>query len=218
MIVNRLICFVGFITSYLNFKFFYNFNKIITFFTSKNKIIKVKLNSDTYFSFLLKDPYYNRLIYPKFKYEPEIELLLQKLKNINFLFIDAGANYGYWSTLLSSKKYKQKKVIALEPLKSNYNYLKKNMSDNNNRFKVLNIGVGEKQKYSKIYYSNENSNVGASIYKISNKNNNSEIIKIDTIDNILSNLKKKKYVIKLDVEGNEINAMKGQKKRLIKIV
>ena len=66
------------------------------------------------------------------------------------------------------------------------------MSDNNNRFKVLNIGVGEKQKYSKIYYSNENSNVGASIYKISNKNNNSEIIKIDTIDNILSNLKKKK--------------------------
>ena len=216
MIVNRLICFVGFITSYLNFKFFYNFNKIITFFTSKNKIIKVKLNSDTYFSFLLKDPYYNRLIYPKFKYEPEIELLLQKLKNINFLFLDAGANYGYWSTLLSSKKYKQKKVIALEPLKSNYNYLKKNMSDNNNRFKVLNIGVGEKQKYSKIYYSNENSNVGASIYKISNKNNNSEIIKIDTIDNILSNKKTKKYVIKLDVEGNEINAMKGAKKTLNK--
>lgn len=216
MIVNRLIYFVGFITSYINFKFFYNFNEIITYFTSKNKIIKVKLNSDTYFSFLLKDPYYNRLIYPKFKYEPEIELLLQKLKNINFLFVDAGANYGYWSTLLSSKKYKQKKVIALEPLKSNYNYLKKNMSDNNNRFKVLNIGVGEKQKYSKIYYSNKNSNVGASIYKISNKNNNSEIIKIDTIDNILSNLKTKKYVIKLDVEGNEINAMKGAKKTLNK--
>ena len=216
MIVNRLICFVGSITSYINFKFFYNFNEIITFFTSKNKIIKIKLNSDSYFSFLLKDPYYNRLIYPKFKYEPEIEPLLQKLKNINFLFVDAGANCGYWSILLSSKKYKQKKVISLEPLKSNYNYLKKNMSDNNNRFKILNIGVGEKKKYSKIYYSNENSNVGASIYKISNKNNNSEIIKIDTIDNILSNKKTKKYVIKLDVEGNEINAMKGAKKTLNK--
>ena len=130
--------------------------------------------------------------------------------------MDVGANFGYWSVLISSKKYNKKEVIALEPLKSNYNYLKKNMLDNKNRFKVSNIGIGEKKKYSKIYYSNETSNVGASMHKGSNKKINYQIIKIDTIDNILSNEKRKKYVIKLDVEGNEINAIKGAKKTLNK--
>ena len=212
----KLIYLSGFITKFFNFKYFYNLNKIFTLFVSKKKIIKIKLNSDTYFSFLLKDPYYNRLIYPKFKYEPEIEYLLQKLKNISFTFIDAGANFGYWSILLSSKHFNKKKVIAIEPLKSNFSYLKKNFLDNNNRFKILNIGVGDKKKYSKIYYENENSNVGASIYKVGNRINIFEMIKIDTIDNILSSNRKKRYVIKLDVEGNEINAIKGARRTLNK--
>ena len=216
MIISKLICFFGFITSYLNFKYFYNFNQIITFFISKKKIIKIKLNSDTYFSFFLKDPYYNRLIYPKFKYEPEIEFLLKKLKDIDFLFLDAGANYGYWSLLVSSKKFNKKKAIALEPLKSNYNFLHKNRLDNLNRFKTLNLGVGEKKKHTKIYYSNQTSNVGASIYKDNNKKLFSQKIKIDKIDNILSKIKKKNFVIKIDIEGNEINAINGAKKTLKK--
>jgi len=216
MIINKLIYLSGFITRYINFKYFYNLNEIITLFISKKKIIKIKLNSDTYFSFLLKDPYYNRLIYPKFKYEPEIEFLLKKLKDIDFLFLDAGANYGYWSLLVSSKKFNKKKAIALEPLKSNYNFLHKNRLDNLNRFKTLNLGVGEKKKHTKIYYSNQTSNVGASIYKDNNKKLFSQKIKIDKIDNILSKIKKKNFVIKIDIEGNEINAINGAKKTLKK--
>ena len=216
MIIHKLIYFSGFITRYINFKYFYNFNEIITLFISKKKTIKIKLNSDTYFSFLLKDPYYNRLIYPKYKYEPEIELLLKKLRNIDFLFLDAGANYGYWSLLVSSKKFNKKKAIALEPLKSNYNFLCINRLNNKNRFKALNLGVGEKKKYTKIYYKDQNSNVGASIYKDNNKKLISEKIKIDKIDNILLNRKEKNLIIKLDVEGSEIKALTGSKNILKK--
>ena len=190
--------------------------KLLLYLSLKKKIVKIKLNSDTYFSFFLKDPYYNRLIYPKFKYEPEIEFLLKKLRDIDFLFLDAGANYGYWSLLASSKKFNKKKAIALEPLKSNYNFLYKNKLDNKNRFKSLNLGVGEKKKYTKIYYSDQNSNVGASIYKDNNKKLISEKIKIDKIDNILSKRKEKNLVIKIDIEGNEINALNGAKKTLKK--
>jgi FkbM family methyltransferase len=216
MIINKLIYLSGFITRYINFKYFYNFNGIITLFVSKKKIVKIKLNSDTYFSFFLKDPYYNRLIYPKFKYEPEIEFLLKKLRNIDFLFVDAGANYGYWSLLVSSKKFNKKKAIALEPLKSNYNFLCINRLNNKNRFKALNLGVGEKKKYTKIYYKDQNSNVGASIYKDNNKKLISEKIKIDKIDNILLNRKEKNLIIKLDVEGSEIKALTGSKNILKK--
>jgi len=216
MIINKLIYLSGFITRYINFKYFYNLNEIITLFISKKKIIKIKLNSDTYFSFLLKDPYYNRLIYPKFEYEPEIEFLLKKLRDIDFLFVDAGANYGYWSLLVSSKKFNKKKAIALEPLKSNYNFLCINRLNNKNRFETLNLGVGEKKKYTKIYYKDQNSNVGASIYKDNNKKLISEKIKIDKIDNILSNRKEKNLIIKLDVEGSEIKALSGSKNILKK--
>ena len=216
MIIHKLIYLSGFITRYINFKYFYNFNEIITLFVSKKKTIKIKLNSDTYFSFYLKDPYYNRLIYPKFEYEPEIEFLLKKLRNIDFLFVDAGANYGYWSLLVSSKKFNKKKAIALEPLKSNYNFLCINRLNNKNRFKALNLGVGEKKKYTKIYYKDQNSNVGASIYKDNNKKLISEKIKIDKIDNILLNRKEKNLIIKLDVEGSEIKALTGSKNILKK--
>lgn len=215
MIIYKLIYFFGFVTSYLDFKFFYNLNKIIAFFISKKKNEKLKINSDTYFSFLLKDPYYNRLIYPKFKYEPEIEYILRKLKKTNFLFIDAGANYGYWSVLVSSKEFNKKKVIALEPLKSNFTFLKKNQTYNKNRFKILNIGVGERKKKTKIFYNDKTSNVGASILN-DGKKKYSETIKIDKIDNILLKRKEKKFVIKLDVEGNEINTLIGSKKILKK--
>lgn len=216
MIIHKLIHLNGIITRYINFKYFYNFNKIITLFVSKKKIVKIKLNSDTYFSFYLKDPYWNRLIYPKFKYEPEVDFLLKKLKYIDFLFVDAGANYGYWSLLASSKKFNKKKVIALEPLKSNYYFLNKNKLDNQNRFKSLNLGVGEKKKYTKIYYNNQMSNVGASIYEDNKKKLISEKIKIDKIDNILSKRKEKNLIIKIDIEGNEINALNGAKKVLKK--
>ena len=215
MIIYKLIHFFGFVTSYFDFKFFYNLNKIIAFFIHKKKNEKLKLNSDTYFSFLLKDPYYNRLIYPKFKYEPEVEYILRKLKKINFLFIDAGANYGYWSVLVSSKEFNKKKVIALEPLKSNFTFFKKNQTYNKNRFKILNIGVGERKKKTKIFYNNKTSNVGASILN-DGKKKYSETIKIDKIDNILSKRREKKFVIKLDVEGNEINTLIGSKKILKK--
>ena len=74
---DKLIIFSGFLTSFISFRGNYRLNSIISYFVDKKKIKKIKLNSDTYFNFILKDPYYNRLIYPKFKYEPEIEFILR---------------------------------------------------------------------------------------------------------------------------------------------
>lgn len=212
--IKKIIYLFGYLTSFINYKYFYNLNELITYFVSKKKNIKIRLLKDTYFIFPLKDPYYNRLIYPKFKYEPEIELILNKIKKINYLFLDVGANLGFWSLIVSSYKYK-KKVLALEPLSLNYKFLKLNKNKNTNRFQIIKIAAGEKQKKSRIYFDGEISNAGASIVS-QNKKKFNEIIKVQKIDNILKKNKENKVVIKLDVEGNEINALIGAKNTLIK--
>ena len=162
----KLIYLSGFLTSFISFRGNYRFNSIISYFVNKKKIKKIKLNSDTYFNFILKDPYYNRLIYPKFKYEPEIEFILKKLKKLNYLFVDVGANFGYWSLLVSSKEFNKKKVIAIEPLRSNFNFLKKNLLDNNNRFEILNIGAGEKKNILKYFFLENFQMLGLLLIKI----------------------------------------------------
>lgn len=206
-LIKKIIIFFGFLTSFINFKYFYNITKLITFFVDRKTLIKIKLNYNSYFTFFLKDPYYNRLVYSKFKYEPEIYFLLKKIKKINFLFLDIGANFGFWSILISSYEFK-KKVLALEPMSSNFKILNLNRLLNKKRFIIKKIGAGEKRKKSKMFYENDISNAGASVVRKYNKEL-FEVIQIETIDNILSKYKNNKIVIKLDIEENEINALKG---------
>ena len=216
--IKILVNIIGFITSLIQFKYFYNFNKIITTGVNRKELIKIKIAKNSNFIFFITDPYYNRLLYQKFEYEPEIKILLKKFKREKYTFIDAGANLGYWSIIASSKEYGQKKTISIEPLKNNFNLLKLNQNNNINRFKIINLAVSNKIGKSKIYYNDETaSNVGASLQRNNVKSNKYEIIKTDKIDNIVNRFTiDNKIILKLDVEGNEINALNGAKKTLKK--
>mgnify|MGYP006113333035 FL=1 len=216
--IKLLINIIGFITGLIQFKYFYNFNKIITTGINRKELIKIKIAKNSNFIFFITDPYYNRLLYKKFEYEPEIKILLKIFKHEKYTFIDAGANLGYWSIIASSKEYGQKKTISIEPLKNNFNLLKLNKNNNINRFKIINLAVGNKIGKSKIYYDDETaSNVGASLQRNNVKSNKYEIIKIDKIDNIVNKFTiDNKIILKLDVEGNEINALKGATRTLRK--
>ena len=216
--IKLLINIIGFITGLIQFKYFYNFNKIITTGINKKELIKIKIAKNSNFIFFITDSYYNRLLYQKFEYEPEIKILLKKFKREKYTFIDAGANLGYWSIIASSKEYGQKKTISIEPLKNNFNLLKLNQTNNINRFKIINLAVSNKIGKSKIYYDDETaSNVGASLQRNNVKSNKYEIIKIDKIDNIVNKFTiDNKIILKLDVEGNEVNALKGATRTLRK--
>lgn len=49
------------------------------------------------FCFDLSDPYWSRLLADGYVYEPEIEHMFRLFHDRAFLFLDCGANYGYWS-------------------------------------------------------------------------------------------------------------------------
>lgn len=129
--------------------------------------------------------------------------------------MDIGANCGMFTVHLAKILGDKGEVISVEPEKGNIVLLKKNVEIN----KLKNVSVVEKGVYSKTgemtFYLDDFGTGGHSLLKTDAKKK--ETVKVDTIDNIVNSLKIKKVnIIKIDVEGAEIEAFKGSKKTLKK--
>ncbi len=149
-------------------------------------------------------------------YEQEMSAIPKIIENPKVI-IDIGANYGTYSFFLS-KLYPIAKIFAFEPAKSPYGILKKIKK----RFSLDNVipvkkGLGEKEEEREIitpmhytiiaYISDKNSK--------KNKEDESEEIKIITLDNFVRRNKIKNVnFIKCDVEGFELSVFKGASKTL----
>ncbi len=75
----------------------------------------VKLNADALFAFPFGDGYWSKLLNRTFYYEDELELLFRNSIDVDYTLLDCGANYGYWSVLVSSEPFGSHKAIAIEP-------------------------------------------------------------------------------------------------------
>jgi FkbM family methyltransferase len=129
--------------------------------------------------------------------------------------VDLGANCGMFTIPLARMLGEKGKVISVEPDKKNIELLKKNISLNN----LTNVSVVEKGCFSKkgkmTFYLD---NIGAGGHSLLEKKDyKKETIQVDTLDNILRNLKIKKVdLIKMDVMGVELETLKGAKQVLKK--
>ena len=77
--------------------------------------IAIKLNPDATFEFPYGDGYWSKLLNRSFQYEDELELLFRDSVDVDYTLLDCGANFGYWSVLVSSAPYGSHKAIAIEP-------------------------------------------------------------------------------------------------------
>ncbi len=169
--------------------------------------INVMLNPDAAFSFPYGDGYWSKLLNRTFLYEDELELLLLDSKDIGYTLIDCGANYGYWSVMASSKRFGAHKAIAIEPSSLNYPRLAHNAKINGNRFEPINAAIGSARGKARLSGTKHEqfSIAGA-------PEAGGEEVDVIALDNLIDDGKVAatgKYLIKLDVEGVEIEAMKG---------
>ena len=172
-----------------------------------------------YLDFL--DPIDRQIIIHK-KYEKDQVLFLEnKMKKILFeYFLDVGANSGYYSFYFANK-FRELKVIAFEPNFVAFNKFKKTISKNFfKNIKVYNFGLSDKDKKVKMYsmishnYTHSNSTIFENSKDIDIKNYKIFEASLKTGDNQF-NFNKKKLLIKIDVEGHEINTLKGLIKNLL---
>ena len=97
--------------------------------TLPERDIEIKLNSDAKFAFPYGDGYWSKLLNRTFSYEDELDLLFQDSADVDYTLLDCGANYGYWSVLVSSAPYGSHKAIAVEPSGAEFSQAREQRED-----------------------------------------------------------------------------------------
>jgi FkbM family methyltransferase len=174
--------------------------------TLPERDIDVRLNSDATFAFPYGDGYWSKLLNRSFAYENELELLFQESVDVDYTLLDCGANYGYWSVLVSSKPFGSHKAIAIEPSGQNFPKLANNARINGNRFEAIKCAIGAARGTARL------SGTKHEAFSIAGSQTDGEEVPVIALDNLIDDGKVAaggKFLIKLDVEGVEIEAMKG---------
>ncbi len=168
--------------------------------------IQIRLNPDAVFEFPYGDGYWSKLLNRSYHYEDELELLFKDSADVDYTLLDCGANYGYWSVLVSSKPFGSHKAIAIEPSGQNYPKLANNAKINGNRFEAMKCAIGSARGTARL------SGTKHEAFSIAGDQSGGEEVPVLALDNLLDDGKVAaggKFLIKLDVEGVEIEAMKG---------
>jgi FkbM family methyltransferase len=174
--------------------------------TLPERNIAIRLNPDAVFEFPYGDGYWSKLLNRSFHYEDELELLFHDSADVDYTLLDCGANYGYWSVLVSSKPFGSRKAIAIEPSGQNFPKLANNAKINGNRFEAMKCAIGAARGTARL------SGTKHEAFSIAGDQNAGEEVPVIALDNLLDDGKVAaggKFLIKLDVEGVEIEAMKG---------
>ncbi len=161
-------------------------------------------------------------------YHSEDVLIHTILKNFNVnTILDVGANEGQYASQVLKQGFTGK-IFSFEPISAVYNILEKKAA-RSPQWSAFNLGIGSREEETMINVS-ENL-VSSSIFKVNNESTSAkpqtkvvrqEKIKITTIDNFFATKGsfEKNVMLKLDIQGFELEALKGAIKSmpLIKLI
>tara|TARA_B100001057_G_scaffold276038_1_gene276309 strand:+ start:1847 stop:2755 length:909 start_codon:yes stop_codon:yes gene_type:complete len=153
----------------------------------------------------------------------ERNIIIQNLKSKKNIFIDCGANVGFYSLDVATK-VDNVSIYAFEPSKKERIFLKNNLDLNKiNNTKIIELALGDKDgvaifndtRDNKLY----NSSGGGFITSQVAVSKNNYKVKIVTLDNFFKDKNfsdKSSIFIKTDLEGYDIKAINGAKNLLLK--
>jgi FkbM family methyltransferase len=135
----------------------------------------------------------------------QTSIFKQNIKKGNIV-VDVGAHIGYYTLIAADIVGKKGKVYAFEPDLKNFNILMRNIKVNKYRNIIpINKAVAKKDGKLNLFINPTNSG-DHRVYE-SNKNRKRTEIESVSLDSVLKN--EKVDLIKIDIQGSEINALKG---------
>jgi FkbM family methyltransferase len=163
-----------------------------------------------------------RTIYTHPVYERGIAILLKRVLKSEMIFVDVGANVGYYSVLAAKAGAN---VLAFEPDVLNFNQIRRNIQSSGYRnvqvfCKAVGKEVGEAVLHVNPLNRGGNTLVGDAKYRIRNSNISKEEMKKMSQEPLevkvpvvtLDSLELRINVVKIDVEGFEKEVLEGMKK------
>jgi FkbM family methyltransferase len=182
--------------AYWQFSNIFNKDKRIFNWVNDSKLFVVKGETG------VTGNYYNGLM------EFDSMLFLLHFLKKEYIFIDIGANSGVYSIL--SSKVRGCKTTAFEPIDETFERLLNNVNLNGVSSKVNAIKKGVGSQVKELYFTN---NVDTENKVSSIGGNNKSLVQMTTIDNEFDT-DSGTYVLKIDVEGFEMEVLKGAKNLL----
>lgn len=152
------------------------------------------------------------------EYEPQVSRLIEN--SLSQDFIDVGANVGFYSIHVSKHPSFQGKVVAVEPNPRAYEFLTKNITENNVSDNVISLNyaassIEEKLVLSAVEGMEEYSTLTGNMHPGTREKSTVEYeVYAKTIDSIVSEHTLSPGLIKIDAEGAELSVLQGAKNTL----
>lgn len=151
-------------------------------------------------------------------YDPNIVVIINSLLSKGSVFIDVGANIGYFSLLASKAVGKDGYIVAVEPSSRDYSRLVDNVKINNltNIIATQCLAISNVSGSAKLAIACEErsalNTLGSEFSFKGIDKVKTEDVKMISIDELVSDMKLNRVdVLKLDIEGSELKALIGAK-------
>ena len=147
--------------------------------------------------------------------------IIRKFSDQNSLcFIDIGANFGWYTCLFSVLGGQRSKIFSVEPSPDNLFFLKENITKNKlKNISLIECAVGEKEDLLPLYLANPKNPGAHSLIKDTPQQKLQTDylkVKVNTLDSLFGDLEII-HLMKIDIEGFEVNALKGGLNTLKKV-
>lgn len=154
------------------------------------------------------EPYWAPTIVGGRPYEPELRHLLQRLGPLDPVLVDCGANFGYWTIAATGPDLGYRHAVAIEASPRTFARLARNAGLNGDRFVCLHRAIAARSGDT-VRLDEDSGHAAAHVRRDGARGTPVETITIDDAVRAAGFADAGRFLIKVDVEGHEIDAVDG---------